>query len=1158
MAQRISGKDLPKGGNKIRVVGGPPARLVDNVFRANFSLNRLIAPTVLDLQKSEGRKIARQAIVDGQNGRLDPKLLFNPSFRGQAYTNNALDGYTKNLELNTRLETNRILNDNRMDSKKAKALLDSYIQGQIEGMPRELQERMGPQYKLQSDILANAGLSKIRAGENTRRLKQKQAVDQALDIERAKNTPLIGAGLGSDDFTVKVQSVLAYQQQKSQIEGAYSSTLADGEVEIPVYSESDKVTAIAEFNQIVGRSMISEQFRNVNDKAGYLRDFRQGKLEESFYLRDDEGNQIADLRPDPKTRAALDKGMQAAINSENAQIKKQQTAVKTSITNYVNGIKNNIPFTDDQEIELRQGASQFGTPAQIERLDSWINHRHEIDDLRTKTPAQIQNAVISLNNEIQELKANGEIVSPGMVERLDMVAKLKKEKEALLFSDPIAAGIEYGDIDNTGPLDSPEKMTTQAANARIVSEKYGLPLKILTANNKKRFKTALQNPELTADGLGGLLGMFDGFGADKFQALMELSPDHPELAHIAALRDYGPSNETDNALRGYLLQKRDDIKIFIPSQATRKAEANTLGDGFRMHPKTGEAVVKTARAIYTAMAFDAGMRGEEFKEELYKKALMQASGGRDYGDGPLGGLLEFDDHMVLVPQNVSHDDFEDNMDDFTAADFEAGGINGGPIVSDIGTGGTIFSKQGDGRQALDESDAFLVSIGEGLYHIATEDGNGKINFLRGRQDLNSNNPGVRNGFYVLDYSKALESKQERERQKAAEFKNEGQVVSETAEGVKQFVQETGDKLGSFGDQLYEKGKAALSDDSTVDQPLPEDSGSDLPSAYQSAIEKLKAIKIDIPSPKIEIPDVSGLEGDINKITDFSGKSAAALGDLAAQGKEKVLQGSAQVTKTIIKEVEKTKKALDEVVKEVENVDFKKAAKKKGKSAVNNLKELGDELGEDILGALSGITRGVMEAGDAIKSGVETVKEFAEKNIQEAKILSKLVTKKARKLSNEESVRVFAKTIAPMIIRRGSAEGLPAPENVITALVSVESSFRANQVSPQGAKGPTQIMPATAQEIADDSNLGYTKDEILNDPEKNIMAGMYYLFEKLLPRYRGPDRLRFAVAAYHGGLGNIDKARAKVTHKNDFKAVYPKLGPKTQAYVDKVFKRMRVS
>ena len=180
------------------------------------------------------------------------------------------------------------------------------------------------------------------------------------------------------------------------------------------------------------------------------------------------------------------------------------------------------------------------------------------------------------------------------------------------------------------------------------------------------------------------------------------------------------------------------------------------------------------------------------------------------------------------------------------------------------------------------------------------DANGKINFLRGRQDLNSNNPGVRNGFYVLDYSKALESKQERERQKAAEFKNESQVVSETVEGVKQFVQEAGDKLGD----LYEKGKAALADDPTVDQPLPEDSGSDLPSAYQSAIEKLKAIKIEVPPVKIEIPDVSGLEGDINKITDFSGKSAAALGDLAALGKEKVLQGSAQVTKTIIKEVEK--------------------------------------------------------------------------------------------------------------------------------------------------------------------------------------------------------------------------------------------------------------
>lgn len=131
------------------------------------------------------------------------------------------------------------------------------------------------------------------------------------------------------------------------------------------------------------------------------------------------------------------------------------------------------------------------------------------------------------------------------------------------------------------------------------------------------------------------------------------------------------------------------------------------------------------------MAFDAGMRGEEFEKDMYGKALMQASGGRDYGDGWLGGLLEFDDHMVLVPQNVSHDDFEDNMDDFTAADFEAGGVNGGPISTRSPlTEGERFRtfRPEDGRKALDENDAFLASIGEGLYHIAEVDANGKINF----------------------------------------------------------------------------------------------------------------------------------------------------------------------------------------------------------------------------------------------------------------------------------------------------------------------------------------------------------------------------------------------------------------------------------------------
>lgn len=1156
MVKRVSSSQVSGGGNKIQLPGNVPAKLIQDVGRSTLSINKLIAPTILDLQKSEGRKVARQGIVDGQNGKLDPKLLFNPSFRGQAYTDNALSHYTKTLELQTRQGINDIIKENPRDSAKAEKLVDAFIQGKLEGMPQELRERTGTHYALQSKISANANLARIRKAENDLRIEEQQAVDLQLDINIAKEAPLNGASLGSDSFSVKQSGIVAVMRDRKQIEARYSAEISDGVTTIPAHSETEKITALAKYDKIIGSSMIQEQFRGQKDKAQYLRDFQLGKLEENFILKDDDGSTLLDLRPGPQARAALASGMKTIIRAENAEVKRRQAAVKGSIDDFAKSIEDNVPISPGEEAEFVAKVEQYGTEAQIARADNWLDFGPKYKELRTQTPVEIRQELIHINEEISKTKEAGEIVTPGMIERRDIVAKLQKEKQALLDSDPLAAGVKYGDIVDIGPLDTPQKMRDQAIQGRIVSEKYGTPYRVLNQNNLSRFRNALKNPEMNGDKLQGLLGTFSGFGEDKFQALSELMPDHPELAHLGALQEIlGPSAAVDYAARGYVLQQQG-TKNFSSTMKTKGIEKDILGDAYRMHPRTAEAVVKTAQAIYTATAFDVGERGGEFNEELYEKALKQAAGTMNLGGSPRGGLTQFDGgHKIVLPQNVSEEDFADNMNDFTDKDLALGGVNGGTIVTRAAQSpGEKFrvTESVSTRDMLDDGDNFLVSIGDGLYHIAQIDGNGKINYARGIIDRDSDNPGVRQGFYVLDYNKALAAKEarllkeEQEKNKPID-QTEAEIVEKGFSKTKATVQKVGDVLGDFGGSVFDTLTDKLKSDPEPEpkpEPAPEATQTDKPGMMDKALEKLE-----------------GIQKSIDEGLDFSGKSADALSDLAGEAKDKALEGSAQITKGVIKSTGKAKKAISELQKAVtpKKGAFSKAiqdAKQGTVNTTNNLQKFGEELGEDVLSGLSAITKGVIKVGEDIREGLQTVKEFAEENKQEAKQLAKLVTKKARKLSNEASVRLFAKTVVPMIVSPGRSEGLPAPENVMTALVSVESSFRANQVSPQGAKGPAQILPGTAQDIADRSNLGFTRDEILNDPEKNIMGGMYYLYEVLLKRYSGPDRLKFAVAAYHGGLGNIDKARAKVTHKNDFDAVYPKLGPKTQNYVKKVMSRVK--
>lgn len=86
------------------------------------------------------------------------------------------------------------------------------------------------------------------------------------------------------------------------------------------------------------------------------------------------------------------------------------------------------------------------------------------------------------------------------------------------------------------------------------------------------------------------------------------------------------------------------------------------------------------------------------------------------------------------------------------------------------------------------------------------------------------------------------------------------------------------------------------------------------------------------------------------------------------------------------------------------------------------------------------------------------------------------------------------------------------------LVQVESSFHERAVSPAGALGLTQLMPATAEWL----QPGITREEIF-DRRTNLRLGFRYL-RRLLRAYDG--RVDEALHAYNRGPGTVDRIRAE--------------------------------
>ncbi|MBQ7457134.1 MAG: lytic transglycosylase domain-containing protein [Desulfovibrio sp.] len=100
-----------------------------------------------------------------------------------------------------------------------------------------------------------------------------------------------------------------------------------------------------------------------------------------------------------------------------------------------------------------------------------------------------------------------------------------------------------------------------------------------------------------------------------------------------------------------------------------------------------------------------------------------------------------------------------------------------------------------------------------------------------------------------------------------------------------------------------------------------------------------------------------------------------------------------------------------------------------------------------------------------------------------------------------------KDVEAMIENAAKTYGLDP--HLIWAVIRVESNFDPKAVSPVGAQGLMQIMPATQQDLG-------LKDPF--DPKANIMAGAAY-FRILLTRYGSPE---LALAAYNAGMGAVDK------------------------------------
>jgi soluble lytic murein transglycosylase len=138
-----------------------------------------------------------------------------------------------------------------------------------------------------------------------------------------------------------------------------------------------------------------------------------------------------------------------------------------------------------------------------------------------------------------------------------------------------------------------------------------------------------------------------------------------------------------------------------------------------------------------------------------------------------------------------------------------------------------------------------------------------------------------------------------------------------------------------------------------------------------------------------------------------------------------------------------------------------------------------------------------------------------------------------------------------VIREQAADKHLDPA-LIAGVIYAETKFDPRP-SAAGAEGLMQILPATAYFIAHLSGGSRFTASDLATPSINVAYGSYYL-RYLLDHYDGNEML--AIAAYNGGLANVDGWVAQANAAGHQLTVDEIPFPETREYVQRVLRAQR--
>lgn len=289
-------------------------------------------------------------------------------------------------------------------------------------------------------------------------------------------------------------------------------------------------------------------------------------------------------------------------------------------------------------------------------------------DLRKDMNSFSKLSLGQMTEEIGNLRKNAK--NEQDLNRIKALENISQQAAKDIDTDPLAYAAAHGVVENSSiDLDNPETITKRRENGAMLKEKYGLdytPImtKVEINNLSKALKSA--NAE-TKTAIVGTLNQ--NFGSDAEQIFQKISAENPELAVAAKIYQRNPQI-SQNIITGMDIATNE--KQFAPSNDM--ALYNAMGKVDQaLSNIDSEDIAKVKAAIKANMAFknkqnNLFLDGDALNEDKIKyaeEAIEEVLGGKI---ATQSGNWWSGYSYILLPENVSEDDFDDWRDNLTDKD----------------------------------------------------------------------------------------------------------------------------------------------------------------------------------------------------------------------------------------------------------------------------------------------------------------------------------------------------------------------------------------------------------------------------------------------------------------------------------------------------------